>query len=136
MDGSGIATPHFEAASGGGRTDGCVKPIDRKHLARYTLGNTALEEEILGLFLDQLPKTIASLRTAASDRDWIVAAHTLKGSSRCVGAWRLARTGEQAERLGGIANRRACLEAVLRIEAAAEEARAFIAEITTCPAAN
>ncbi len=136
MDGSGGASTHFETAFAGVSPDCCVKPIDRKHLARYTLGNMALEEEILGLFLEQLPKTIAALRTAASDRDWTVAAHTLKGSSRCVGAWRLARTGEQAERLGGIANRRACLEAVLRIEAAAEEARAFIAEITACPAAN
>jgi HPt (histidine-containing phosphotransfer) domain-containing protein len=103
-----------------------VRPIDRKHLARYTLGDTALEEEILGLFLEQLPKTIAMLRAAGTDKDWISAAHTLKGSSRCVGAWRLARTGEQAERLGGIANRRACLEALLRIEDAADEARAYI----------
>lgn len=126
MDGSGVATTHFDQGFGG-QGESCVRPIDRKHLARYTLGNTALEEEILGLFLDQLPKTIASLRTAATDKEWVVAAHTLKGSSRCVGAWRLARTGEQAERLGGIANRRACLEAVLRIEAAADEARAYIA---------
>lgn len=137
MDGIG-ATTQFDVASGngGGSADPCVKPIDRKHLARYTLGNAALEEEILGLFLEQLPRTIASLRTAATDRDWVMAAHTLKGSGRCVGAWRLARTGEQAERLGGIANRRACLEAVLRIEAAAEEARKYIAELTFCPIAN
>ncbi|MEQ1710975.1 MAG: Hpt domain-containing protein [Hyphomicrobium sp.] len=129
MDGGGATMSQFEP-SYGASADGCVRPIDRKHLARYTLGNVALEEEILGLFLEQLPKSIASLRTATTDRDWIVAAHTLKGSSRCVGAWRLARTGEQAERLGGIANRRACLEAVLRIEAAADEARAYIAGLT------
>ena len=136
MDGSGIAISHGEAIVVGAQADGSVKPIDRRHLARYTLGNAALEEEILGLFLEQLPKTIASLRLAASDSDWIMAAHTLKGSSRCVGAWHLARTGEQAESLGGIANRRACFEAVLRIESAADEARAFIAEMTTFPATN
>ncbi len=135
MDGSGTTMSQFEP-SYGAPADGCVRPIDRKHLARYTLGNVALEEEILGLFLEQLPKTIAALRTAATDRDWVVAAHTLKGSSRCVGAWRLARTGEQAERLGGIANRRACLEAVLRIEAAADEARAYIAGLTGSTAPN
>ncbi len=67
------------------------------------------------------------MRAAATDREWVEAAHTLKGSARCVGAWRLARTGEQAERLGGIASRRKCLEAVLRIEDAAEEARRYIA---------
>lgn len=135
MDGGGTIT-HFETTPTGGGAAGCVNPIDRKHLARYTLGNTALEEEILGLFLEQLPKSIAALRSASTDRDWTMAAHTLKGSSRCVGAWRLARTGEQAERLGGVSNRRACLEAVLRIEAAAEEARLFIADMTACPAAN
>lgn len=135
MDGSGATMSQFEPSCGAA-ADGCVRPIDRKHLARYTLGNVALEEEILGLFLEQLPKSIASLRTATTDRDWVVAAHTLKGSSRCVGAWRLARTGEQAERLGGIANRRACLEAVLRIEAAADEARAYIAGLTGSTAPN
>lgn len=103
-----------------------IRPIDRKHLARYTLGDATLEEEVLGLFLSQLPMMIAALRGAASDKDWKVAAHTLKGSSRCVGAWRLALSGEQAEQLGGISNRGACIEAVLRIEDAAEEARVYI----------
>lgn len=110
--------------------DGC-RPIDRKHLARYTLGDEALEEEILGLFLEQLPKTIATLRSAQTDKDWTCAAHTLKGSARCVGAWRLARSGEQAERLGGIHNRSLCLEAILRVEAAAEEARCYIIGLAT-----
>lgn len=103
-----------------------LRAIDRQHLARYTLGDGALEEEVLGLFLDQLPLTIGALRAASSDTDWVRAAHTLKGSSRCVGAWRLAHTGELAERLGGISNRRACLEAILRIEDAAADARADI----------
>lgn len=110
-----------------------VQPIDRKHLARYTQGDRALEIEVLGLFLEQLPKSVDALRLALSDQDWLRAAHTIKGSSRCVGAWRLARMGEQAERLGGITNRRARIEAVLRIEEAAEEARAFIVELTSSP---
>lgn len=135
MDGGGTISQFETSPTSAGQVGG-VNPIDRKHLARYTLGNAALEEEILGLFLEQLPKSIAALRSATTDRDWSMAAHTLKGSSRCVGAWRLARTGEQAERLGGITNRRACLEAVLRIEVAAEEARLFIAEMTASPAAN
>lgn len=117
---------HSRSDPGQGTSTEGVRPIDRKHLARYTLGDAALEVEVLGLFLGQLPTTIAALKAAGTDRDWIVAAHTLKGSCRCVGAWRLARLGEQAERLGGIGNRLACIEAILRIEAAADEARGFI----------
>lgn len=103
-----------------------VAPIDLKHLRRYTMGNTELEKEILGLFLGQLPETIRSLRQAATPREWHVAAHTLKGSGRAVGAWRVARLAEHAERSLNVVNRDACLEAIGRIESAAEEARSFI----------
>lgn len=109
------------------------RPLDRKHLQRYTFGNIDLEEEVLGLFLAQLPDTIGALRTAPSDRDWRIAAHTLKGSSRCIGAWRLARAAEQAERVGGIANRGICLEALLRIEDAAAEVRSEILRLHAGP---
>lgn len=102
-------------------------PIDRAHLARYTLGDSRLEREVLGLFLAQLPLTIESLQFAASDRDWQVAAHTIKGSARAVGAWTIARLGQEAEKLGGIADRVACRAAVTRIEEAAEEVEAYFA---------
>ena len=117
-----LAGPHAAGA------DGHVRPIDRKHLARFTASDPALEEEILGLYLEQLPRLIEAMRLAATDREWAMAAHTLKGSSRSVGAWRLARLGEQAERIGGISNRHACVEAILRIEDAAVEARGYILE--------
>lgn len=103
-----------------------VAPIDLKHLRRYTMGNIELEKEILGLFLGQLPETIRSLHEAATEREWHVAAHTLKGSGRAVGAWRVARLAEHAERQLNVMNRPACREAIARIETAAEEARAFI----------
>ena len=103
-----------------------VAPIDLKHLRRYTMGNIELEKEILELFLGQLPETIRSLREAASERDWHVAAHTLKGSGRAVGAWRVARLAEHAEKQLNVANRPACSDAIDRIEKAAEEARRFI----------
>ncbi len=101
-------------------------PVDLKHLRRYTLGDLALEKEVLDLFLAQLPQTIAALSQAGTDRDWRIAAHTLKGSGRAIGAWRLARLAEQAERVLGVKNRASCGEAVARIEEAAQEARAFI----------
>lgn len=101
-------------------------PVDLAHLRRYTMGDTALEKEVLQLFLLQLPVTIAALNDAASNREWMVAAHTLKGSCRAVGAWRIATLAEEAERHMAELNatqRRATLEG---IEEAAGEARAFI----------
>ncbi len=101
-------------------------PIDLDHLRRYTLGDARLELEILWLFIDQAPATVEALKRAGTSRDWVTAAHTLKGSARAVGAWRLAKLAEQAERLGGPANRSAC-EGVLRsLDEAAAEARAHI----------
>jgi HPt (histidine-containing phosphotransfer) domain-containing protein len=100
-------------------------PVDLDHLRRYTLGDKALEDEVLGLFLAQLPETIAALRSAATERDWKMAAHTLKGSSRAVGAWRIARLAQQAEALVCSAEPEACSDAISKLEAAASEASTF-----------
>jgi len=104
---------------------GAAAPVDRVHLGRYTLGDSGLEREVLGLFLAQIPLTIESLQFAASDRDWQVAAHTLKGSGRAVGAWGIARLGVEAEKLGGIADRAACRTIIGRIEEAAVEIETY-----------
>ena len=73
--------------------------LDRPHLARYTMGDAALEAEILELFVQQAPLTIGRLREAVDARQWREAAHTLKGSARAVGAWRLAAYAEACERI-------------------------------------
>lgn len=124
----------MELANEGGRKvetahDGFdVTPVDLKHLRRYTMGDAALEKEILGLFLQQLPQTIAALRQAASnERDWKMAAHTLKGSGRAVGAWHISRLAEHAERMAPGATPSPRLDAVARIEDAVREARSFLA---------
>lgn len=72
--------------------------LDREHLARYTLGDPALEREILYLFIGQLPATLASLQDCGCRGDWVQVTHTIKGSARAVGAWRLAEAAERAER--------------------------------------
>jgi HPt (histidine-containing phosphotransfer) domain-containing protein len=101
-------------------------PIDRTHLARYTGGDQSLEHEILDLFVGQIPATIHALKCAQTDRDWHLFAHTLKGSGRAVGAWRLADLAVQAEALLG--NRDPSTVAVLigEIEAAAADVAAYI----------
>jgi HPt (histidine-containing phosphotransfer) domain-containing protein len=108
-------------------------PVDLAHLRRYTLGDRSLEAEVLGLFLAQLPETIASLRSAATERDWKMAAHALKGSSRAVGAWRIANLAQEAEVLVCGAQPAACSEAISRLEAAASEASTFVREAADSP---
>jgi len=79
----------------------------------------------------QLPETIATLRAAISQKDWKVAAHTLKGSCRAVGAFRLGDIAQDAERLDFSADSKACAEAIVRIEQGASEAGAFIRDTYT-----
>lgn len=73
--------------------------LDRAFLARFTFGNTALEHEVLGLFAAQAPGTLQRLHEAGSETEWKEAAHTLKGSAAAVGAQRVAKLAEHAERL-------------------------------------
>jgi HPt (histidine-containing phosphotransfer) domain-containing protein len=81
------------------RPEGGTKPLDKAYLARFTLGNTALEREVLDLFLQHVPCYADALRQASTAKAWHDAAHTLKGAARGVGAWRIARCAEMAERL-------------------------------------
>jgi HPt (histidine-containing phosphotransfer) domain-containing protein len=77
----------------------CETPIDWAHLSRFTLNDTALEREVLGLFAMDAPRYLAKMVTARGRKDWIEAAHTLKGSARAVGAWSVAESAEVAESL-------------------------------------
>lgn len=103
-------------------------PIDHAHLSKYTLSDRGLEIEILKLFLAQIPLTIESLKFASMDKDWVVAAHTLKGSARAVGVPKLADLGLEAEQLGGISDASACRCLIAKIEDAAQETETYIKE--------
>jgi HPt (histidine-containing phosphotransfer) domain-containing protein len=107
------------------------EPIDRRYLARFTLGNGALEREVLELFAGQMPRYVEQLHAAASAKEWVLAAHTIKGSALAVGARRLASLAQMAERLDVEANpansqtmRRDAADAVA---AASDEACSYIA---------
>lgn len=73
--------------------------IDRAYLARFTLGNAALEREVLELFAAQAPIYLQRLREARNRKAWKEATHTIKGSASAIGAWRLARFAEMAEKI-------------------------------------
>lgn len=103
-----------------------LAPIDRAHLARYTLGSADLEREILGLFLAQLPLSIEQLRFAATDREWQIAAHTIKGSARAVGAWQVARLAAEAEKIPGDGDADARASMLARLEDAFEAVQGYV----------
>jgi HPt (histidine-containing phosphotransfer) domain-containing protein len=88
-----------DAVSGFDRDRERMSPcaIDHDHLRRYTMGDKQLESEVLQLFAGDLPGAIGALRAARTDREWWIAAHTLKGSARAVGAWRVASAAAAAE---------------------------------------
>ncbi len=77
------------------------RPVDLVHLSRYTLGERALEREVLELFCTQSVVYLERLREAQSDKDWKDAAHSLKGSASAIGAWRAAEAAQLAEALSG-----------------------------------
>ncbi|WP_333794188.1 Hpt domain-containing protein [Hyphomicrobium sp.] len=101
-------------------------PIDRAHLGRYTLGSATLEREILGLFLAQLPLGIEQLRFASTDREWQIAAHTIKGSARAVGAWRIANLALEAEQTSGVTDEAVREHVLAMLETASEEVESFV----------
>jgi HPt (histidine-containing phosphotransfer) domain-containing protein len=108
------------------RHEAASRPVDLVHLSRYTLGERALEREVLALFCTQSSVYIERLGKAGSLKEWREAAHSLKGSAAAIGAWRAAAIAERAEALSGEAlaqDRAACLR---EIELLVREATAYI----------
>ena len=104
------------------------QPIDVAHLARMTLGDASLEHEVLQLFDRQAEILLARIRQAVPAAA-ASHAHTLKGSSSSIGAWKVAHAAEVVEfaaRSNGAAN---VASAIGALEAAIVEARAVIADL-------
>ena len=99
-------------------------PVDLAHLRRFTAGNRALEREVLDLFVEQAPRTLRAMQLAGSEKIWLDAAHTLKGSAFAIGANVIARTAAEAELLRGQPQR--WPEVLSRLEQAIRDARNFI----------
>jgi HPt (histidine-containing phosphotransfer) domain-containing protein len=102
-------------------------PIDFEHLRRMTLGDASLEREVLAMFSAQAVGLIGNLATLPADAPAL--AHTIKGSARAIGAFRVAdaasdleaaiQNGEDparalAELKDAVAQTRAAIDAVLR----------------------
>ena len=103
--------------------------LDRPHLARYTMGDQALEAEILELFVKQAPLTIGRLRQSGDEKQWREASHTLKGSARAVGAWRLAACAEACEQIDSQGSTDAVAACLADVAAAYAEVAGLIEQI-------
>lgn len=91
---NGIA---FSMPGGEGRRCGTGRPIDMAHLSRQTMGDRALEQEVLSLFLQQAAGVSRKIAAAAVN-ERLLMAHGLKGSARGVGAFAIAECATAIER--------------------------------------
>ena len=99
-------------------------PVDLVHLRRFTLGNRALELEVLQLFSIQAPSIVGRLQHAVTAKDWRDAAHTLKGSAGAIGAHDVASAAAEAELL--VADAASWPLGLAKVQLALDEACAFI----------
>ncbi|MFO1109815.1 MAG: Hpt domain-containing protein [Bradyrhizobium sp.] len=84
-------------------------PIDFAHLARMTLGDPALECEVLTMFSAQSTRMLDQLAGLPSDAGRLT--HTLKGSARAIGAFAVADAAARLETaLGEAGEAEAALE--------------------------
>jgi HPt (histidine-containing phosphotransfer) domain-containing protein len=100
--------------------------IDDDHLGRMTLGDRSLEREVLEIFARQTTLMLRRLAEAEPGRA-AAAAHTLKGSARGIGAWRVAQAAERLEQVvAAEGDEEAITEAIAQLEAAGSEVREAI----------
>jgi HPt (histidine-containing phosphotransfer) domain-containing protein len=106
-------------------------PIDSGHLDRMTLGDAGLTREVLAMFSAQAVGLIGNLERNSEDKsskalppDAPALAHTLKGSARAIGAFRVADAAEAVE--ATIRNGDDPAEALAGLKDAVAEARAAI----------
>ncbi|MGO4716434.1 Hpt domain-containing protein [Bradyrhizobium sp. 2TAF24] len=70
-------------------------PIDMAHLRRMTMGDADVEREVLAMFAAQAVELTERLAKAPAEAERL--AHTLKGSARAIGAFRVAEAAADLE---------------------------------------
>src|SRR5580698_8934645 len=105
------------------RPDQTPAVLDEAHLALMTLGDRQLEREILQIFVRQAAMMLERIATAEPPLA-AAAAHTLVGSARGIGAWRVAHAAERLEK--------ACMGAcrTLECDVAVEDLKAEALEVS------
>ena len=100
--------------------------IDRAHLARMTQGDRDLEREVMALFATQIDVLLGRMRETSS-KSVAALAHTLGGSARGVGAWKVAIAAAAVE--ADAAAGRDSDPALERLAAVARQAQAEITDL-------
>jgi HPt (histidine-containing phosphotransfer) domain-containing protein len=103
------------------------RPIDLVHLSRMTFGDRSLEREVLQLFERQAAMLMARM-TAGNAADAARLAHTINGSARGIGAWRVAAAAASVEAVSG-GDGSAQNASIAELGAAVEQARTIIGEL-------
>ncbi|MBB4010311.1 Hpt domain-containing protein [Allorhizobium taibaishanense] len=94
-----------------GLTPSKERPIDLVHLATQTMGDKALEIEVLQMFAKQARSCLQGL--AAATADPVAIAHRLKGAASAVGAFKVAHAAGEVESKGADAARIAAITATV-----------------------
>jgi HPt (histidine-containing phosphotransfer) domain-containing protein len=113
------------AAPGDVESPSAAGIIDVAHLRLMTFGEKALQAEVLALFKRQADMLLARMHEAPAQAG-AAFAHTLAGSARGVGAWRIAAAAEAVELATRDEGAGAIAGALRRLEVAVHEARAAI----------
>jgi hypothetical protein len=106
------------------------RPIDLVHLSRMTLGDRALERDVLTLFDRQIDLLMHRIETSSLPVA-AAAAHTLKGSALGIGAFALATAAGQVEEVARSSDPAGACGGVASLRAAIRDVRAEIAELVT-----
>jgi HPt (histidine-containing phosphotransfer) domain-containing protein len=97
------------------------RPIDLVHLSRMTLGDRALERDVLALFERQIGFLMQRIEFAEAPVA-AAAAHTLKGSAKGIGAFALARAAAEVEAAATASDAAGRAEGVISLRAAIRDA--------------
>ncbi|TGP26551.1 MULTISPECIES: Hpt domain-containing protein [unclassified Mesorhizobium] len=73
------------------------RPVDMAHLARQTMDDRALEQEVLALFVQQA-LSVRDKILDADAKERVLLAHSLKGSARGIGAFAVAECAAAIEK--------------------------------------
>jgi HPt (histidine-containing phosphotransfer) domain-containing protein len=125
----------FSVAEGAVSDNRDAPAIDFAHLARQSLDDRALENELLALFENQAARITAQLLALGVGEAKLRAdlAHTLKGSALAIGAGRAARSAQAYEAACAAGSQGAALDDLV---AAVAQVRAAIAERLARPSST
>ena len=114
-----MATSSIAFAAPDNSRGACIskeRPIDLVHLARQTMGDKALEAEVLRMFAKQARLSLQEIGSGDEQR-MKAGAHQLKGAANAVGAHQVAEAAAAFEaKLGDAAGMAAIGSAVVEAE--------------------